>query len=77
MYLNLLASAMDDRVAKSVHPGFVEIIKQLNANEAKLLRTVLAMDIQFPIAEIYLYGRYGYPSRHFDYPLSAFAQYKR
>ena len=53
MYLNLLASAMDDRVAKSVHPGFVEIIKQLNANEAKLLRTVLAMDIQFPIAEIY------------------------
>lgn len=53
MYLNLLVSAMDGRVANSVHPAFVEIIKQLNANEAKLLQTVLTTDTARPIAEIY------------------------
>jgi hypothetical protein len=53
MYLNLLVSAMDDRAGNLAHPAFVEIIKQLNAEEAKLLQTVLASDYSFPIAEIY------------------------
>ena len=38
MYANLLSSAMNDVVKKGVHPGFVEIIKQLSPDEAKILR---------------------------------------
>lgn len=41
MYLNLLATAMDGRVAEDAHPAFVEIIKQLNGDEADLIRSVL------------------------------------
>lgn len=41
MYLNLLATASDDRKSESAHPSFVEVIKQLSANEATLLNGVL------------------------------------
>lgn len=41
MYLSLLATAMDGRVASEAHPAFVEIIKQLNSEEANLIRGVL------------------------------------
>lgn len=41
MYLSLLGTAMDARVAAEVHPAFVEIIRQIDAEEARLLRTVL------------------------------------
>lgn len=44
MYLNLLANAMDGRVKDSVHPSFVEIIKQISAEEARLLQFVLGTD---------------------------------
>jgi hypothetical protein len=54
MYLNLLASAMDDRVSSSAHPAFVEIIKQLTAAEAQLLRSVLGRTGLIPIAELQL-----------------------
>lgn len=37
MYLSLLATAMDNRVASDAHPAFVEIIKQLTSEEAHLL----------------------------------------
>lgn len=37
MYANLLANSMNKVVKKGVHPGFVEIIKQLCPDEAKLL----------------------------------------
>lgn len=52
MYLALLATAMDDRVATDAHPAFVEIIKQLSAAEAKLLRYVLKKNISVPVAQI-------------------------
>lgn len=38
MYANLLASSMNKVVKDDVHPGFVEIIKQLCPDEAKILR---------------------------------------
>lgn len=38
MYANLLANSMNTVVKKGVHPGFVEIIKQLCPDEAKILR---------------------------------------
>jgi Abortive infection alpha len=37
LYANLLATAMDGDTARSAHPGFVEIIKQLTPDEARLL----------------------------------------
>lgn len=38
MYANLLANSMNKVVKNGVHPGFVEIIKQLTPDEAKMLR---------------------------------------
>jgi len=37
MYLNLLATSMDKDTAEKAHPSFVEIIRQLSSDEAKLL----------------------------------------
>lgn len=38
MYANLLAAAMTKDIAAGAHPSFVEIIKQLTSDEAKLLK---------------------------------------
>ncbi|MBE6567764.1 MAG: DUF4393 domain-containing protein [Ruminococcaceae bacterium] len=40
MYANLLANSMNKVVKNGVHPGFVEIIKQLSPDEAKILRYI-------------------------------------
>jgi hypothetical protein len=40
MYANLLASSMKKDTKKNAHPSFVEIIKQLCPDEAKLLRHI-------------------------------------
>lgn len=45
MYANLLASSMNKVVKSGVHPGFVEIIKQLCPDEAKILRFLSAQNI--------------------------------
>ena len=37
MYINLLSTSMDKDKAEKAHPAFVEIIKQLSPDEAKLL----------------------------------------
>ncbi len=37
LYANLLAAAMDSETAHKAHPAFVEIIRQLSPDEAKLL----------------------------------------
>ena len=37
MYANLLAAAMDKSTANGAHPAFVEIIRQLTPDEAKLI----------------------------------------
>lgn len=38
MYANLLAASMDTRTASGAHPAFVEIIKQITPDEARILR---------------------------------------
>ena len=38
LYANLFANSMNKVVKNGVHPGFVEIIKQLSPDEAKILR---------------------------------------
>lgn len=40
MFANLIANSMDDRKKGEVHPSFVEIIKQLNVNEAHILEYI-------------------------------------
>ncbi|MGV3582971.1 MAG: DUF4393 domain-containing protein [Methylophilus sp.] len=54
MYLNLLATAMDDRVATLAHPAFVEIIKQLDSEDARLVRGALQSSVPIPIVQIHL-----------------------
>jgi Abortive infection alpha len=51
MYANLLASAMDKSTARGVHPSFVEIIRQLTPDEAKLV-SLFVRDIQFPLVTV-------------------------
>lgn len=40
MYANLLANSMNKVVKNKVHPGFVEIVKQLTPDEAKIIRGI-------------------------------------
>jgi hypothetical protein len=51
MYAKLLATAMDADKAKIAHPGFVEVIRQLTADEAKICH-FLKGDIYFPLISI-------------------------
>lgn len=44
LYANLLASSMDSATTKDAHPSFVEIIKQLSSDEAKLLTALISTD---------------------------------
>jgi hypothetical protein len=54
MYLNLLATAMDGRVATTAHPAFVEIIKQLDGKDAMLASCILRLSVLMPIVQIHL-----------------------
>lgn len=40
MYLNLLKTAVDSRVSGNAHPSFVEIIKQMDAEEARKFKII-------------------------------------
>lgn len=51
LYANLLASSMDTSTSQMAHPCFVEIIKQLSADEAKLL-TAFIIPKEEPIISI-------------------------
>lgn len=51
LYANLLASSMDSNTAEGAHPAFVEIIKQLTPDEAKLVSLFLS-DIALPLVNL-------------------------
>ncbi len=53
MYLNLLATSMDGRSASFAHPAFVEIIKQLDSDDARLVRGALQSRTAIPIVQIH------------------------
>lgn len=53
MYLNLLATSMDGRVSENAHPAFVEIIKQLDSDDARLVRGALQSAAAIPIVQIH------------------------
>ncbi|WP_368130212.1 DUF4393 domain-containing protein [Collinsella aerofaciens] len=50
MYANLLLSSMDDRVAEYVHPSFVQILKEISPDEAKLLGSLAGLGTDSPIS---------------------------
>lgn len=51
LYANLIASSMDKNTTHEAHPSFVEIIKQLSSDEAKLL-VYFASSGSAPIVDI-------------------------
>lgn len=51
LYANLLASAMDRSTAKEAHPAFVEIIKQLTPDEARILNLFVSQSI-YPLISL-------------------------
>ena len=51
MYANLLANSMNKVVKNGVHPSFVEIIKQMCPDEAKLLSFIMHDDV-FPVISL-------------------------
>lgn len=55
LYLSLLASAMDSRVAEATHPAFIELLRQIDSNEIGYLREVFRGGlVRMPIARIRL-----------------------
>ena len=59
MYANLLANSMNKVVKNGVHPGFVEIIKQLSPDEAKILRYMNSHQIVPTVTLRYVYEEGG------------------
>lgn len=51
LYANLLAASMDKATATGAHPAFVEIIRQLTPDEAKLVSLFLR-DMSFPLLNV-------------------------
>ena len=51
LYANLLAASMDKATASGAHPAFVEIIKQLTPDEAKLV-SLFIHPMAFPIITV-------------------------
>jgi Abortive infection alpha len=51
MYANLLAASMDKSTAQGAHPAFVEIIRQLTPDEAKLVSLFLK-EMPFPLLNV-------------------------
>lgn len=51
LYANLLATAMDSSTAQGAHPAFIEIIKQLTPDEAKLV-SLFVNDIALPLVNL-------------------------
>lgn len=52
MYLNLLATASDSETSASAHPAFVEVVKQLSAEEVPILNQLQASGIHEPVVEL-------------------------
>lgn len=59
MFLNLLATSMDERKAALAHPAFVEIIKQLDSDDARLVRGGLESEASSSIVELSLMTKNG------------------
>lgn len=52
MYASLLATAMDSQTTESAHPAFVEVIRQLTPDEARIVR-LLVPGRYYPVINIF------------------------
>lgn len=52
LYANLLAASMDKETAEGAHPAFVEIIKQLTPDEAKMVGLFFRPIMPFPLLNV-------------------------
>lgn len=84
MYANLLATSMLQEKKENAHPSYVEIIKQLSPDEAKLLKKISENGDSYPLIDVNLYtkdGGYITQVRNFtllaegvcDYPKNVFS----
>ena len=63
MFANLIANSMDSETAKIAHPAFVDIIKSMTSDEAKILK-VFMPDIYKPIIDVKLKLKKGIKGEH-------------
>lgn len=67
LYANLLATAMDRKTAYTAHPGFVDIIKNMAPDEARIMR-FLSANLFYPLVNIKLVTKsnssFNIPFRH-------------
>lgn len=59
MYVNLLASSMNTEKAESAHPAFVDMIKNMCPDEAKIMK-LFASQRRFAIVDVHLVVQDGY-----------------
>jgi hypothetical protein len=52
LYANLLVTSMDSKTAHNAHPGFVQIIKNMSPDEARIIKFLAAMESQ-PLIDIF------------------------
>lgn len=68
MYANLLAASMHEDKKWGIHPAFVDIIKQLTPDEAKLLKILPpSMYSSRPVIEVHLKNNDGYQILYSNY----------
>ncbi|MBA2781102.1 DUF4393 domain-containing protein [Billgrantia kenyensis] len=53
LFLNLIAASMDRKKSALAHPAFVEIIKQLDPLEARLLQKIISYNGLIPVVELH------------------------
>jgi hypothetical protein len=51
LYANLLANSMDERTAREAHPAFVDIIRNMSPDEAKIMQ-FMAIHSDYPMIHI-------------------------
>jgi hypothetical protein len=57
-YLNLLAAAMDDQTSARVHPAFLSVLRQLTADEVRLI-SLFQHDGPYPLVTVVARYRFG------------------
>lgn len=63
MFANLIANSMDSETAENSHPAFVDIIKSMTSDEAKILK-VFVPNIYKPIMDVKLKMKTGVKGEH-------------
>jgi hypothetical protein len=53
LYANLLATSMDSETAHNAHPGFVQIIKNMSPDEARIMKFIATENSQ-PLIDIFI-----------------------